>query len=174
SALDFCWHWLARLLVGYQTERRDAWLGWSGWGRRWLGRWIFGMRVNDAECVFRLARREIFRRIPIQSRTPLAHFEVLAKANHLGAWMAQVPVSWIPPKAAPPDRALRRQMHAELLRLFKRPDFSAVKLIEPIGLEGSAAFRGADRYRLPKDLGDFAQHYEACFEQAVRRRMAEV
>jgi len=130
SALDFCWHWLARLLFGYETERRDAWLGWSGWGRRWLARWIFGLRVNDAECVFRLARREVFRRIPIQSRSALAHFEVLAKANHLGAWIG--------PGARELDRAESRAAGCcsaaadarGVAAVVQEPDFSLLALRE--------------------------------------------
>lgn len=131
EAIDFGVHWLARIFLGYQTERRDSWLGWSGWGRRWLARWVFGLQVTDAECVFRLARREIFRRIPIHSLTRVAHLEILAKANHLGVWMAQVPLSWIPPKQMPAEPGAARQERAELMRLFKHPDFSPVALKEP-------------------------------------------
>jgi hypothetical protein len=132
AALDFLWHWLARIFIGYSTERRDAWLGWSGWGRRWLARWIFGLRVNDADCPFRLARRELFRRIPVQSRSSLCHFEVLAKANHLGAWMAQVPVTWVPSPRAASVAESARQQRTELRKLFTNPDFNIVPLKEPL------------------------------------------
>ena len=56
-----------RVLFGLSLPPRLCWLGVSGWGRRWLARWLFGVRVQDPECAFRLFRRSIFRRIPIQT-----------------------------------------------------------------------------------------------------------
>ncbi|MBI3410604.1 MAG: glycosyltransferase family 2 protein [Planctomycetes bacterium] len=123
-------HWLARILLGDFPPGRASWLGWTGWRRRFQARWIFGLRVQDPECPFRLFRREVFRRIPIQSRGSLVHIEILAKANHFGCMMAEAPVSWLPPKTAMPE-PVGLTPRSELSTLFHRPDFGPPRLEEP-------------------------------------------
>src|SRR5262249_42578980 len=70
-----------RVLFGISLEPLPCWLGEQGQKKRWLARWVFGVRVHDVECAFRLYRRQIFARIPIQSNGPFALVEILAKAN---------------------------------------------------------------------------------------------
>ncbi|HZZ81630.1 MAG TPA: hypothetical protein VFE62_24220, partial [Gemmataceae bacterium] len=43
----------ARVVLGVPLEPRVCWLGSHGWGRRWVARWIFGLRVHDPECALR-------------------------------------------------------------------------------------------------------------------------
>src|SRR5437667_47210 len=66
SLWDGCRRLLTRVLLGVTREPRDCWPGLAGWRRRWLARWVFGIRVQDPECPYRLYRREIFGRMPIQ------------------------------------------------------------------------------------------------------------
>jgi glycosyltransferase involved in cell wall biosynthesis len=119
---------VARILLGATRAPRDSWPGLSGWRRRWLARWIFGVRVQDPECPFRLYRREIFKRLPIQCRSSAAQIEVLAKANHLEFIMAEVPVSWVPPRNMPVD-PVDTGAGKELRQLFSAPDFGPAPLI---------------------------------------------
>ncbi len=112
---------LTRVLLGYADEPRVSWLGWRGLGRRCRIRHIFGVKLHDAECVFRLYRADVLRRFPIQSNGSFAHVEVLAKANHLGCWMAETPVPWTPPAQEEPDPLWAAD--AKLVR--RRPDFGA-------------------------------------------------
>jgi len=91
------WRIFVRVIFGISLEPLPCWLGDRGQGKRWLARWIFGVRVHDVDCAFRLARRSIFARLPIQSNGPFAQVEILAKANFLGCWMAEVPVRYQPP-----------------------------------------------------------------------------
>ena len=56
--LDMVLGLLSWVLVGYTMEPRVCWLGSEGWGRRWVARWIFGVRVVDPECPYRLARAQ--------------------------------------------------------------------------------------------------------------------
>lgn len=110
---------LTRFLLGYVDAPRAAWLGWAGLGRRiWL-RLIFGVKLHDALCVLRLYRTEVLRRFPIQSRGTFALVEVLAKANHLGCWMADAPAPWTPSAADEPDPYWKSDEET----LLKRPDF---------------------------------------------------
>jgi hypothetical protein len=132
----FWWRGLAavfrgfvRVLFGLSLPPRLCWLGASGRGRRWLARWLFGVRVHDPECAFRLFRRSVFRRIPIQIDGDFAQVEILAKANFLGHLMDEVPVSHRPPGAGggplagPPERLWR-----DVRRLFSAADFGPVAL----------------------------------------------
>ena len=112
----------SRLILGVPLPPRDCWLGVDGWGRRWLARWIFGVRVVDPECPFRLARREIFQRLPIQSGGPFVQVEMLAKANHLSCLIAEEPVTFTPP-ALPLSEAL--PFGPDAWRVFRDPDFGA-------------------------------------------------
>jgi dolichol-phosphate mannosyltransferase len=119
------WYLLVRLLFGAAPPARNSWLGWSGFGRRLLARWVFGVRVQDPECAFRLFRRSLFGRIPIQSDGPFVQVEILAKANFLGAFMTEEAVSYMPPDR--PGEAVdspgRERVRSAALRLFNEPDF---------------------------------------------------
>jgi hypothetical protein len=101
---------------------------------RWLLRMLFGLRVRDADCHYLLARRSIFRRIPIQSDGDFAHVEILAKANFLGCLMTDVPVSY----RAEGDVSAspwRRHVLGELRQVFSRPDFGPA-VLAPVDTAG--------------------------------------
>jgi hypothetical protein len=109
-----------RVVLGVPIEPRVCWLGSRGWGRRWVARWIFGLRVHDPECPFRVVRREVFGHLPIQSRGPFLQVEMLAKANHLSCILAQEPVTWTPPPEAESDAITFSE---DAWRIFRHPDF---------------------------------------------------
>jgi glycosyltransferase involved in cell wall biosynthesis len=114
------------LVVGYRVwQSRGHRLTWQEWASRWLVRLLFGVRMRDVGCLFVLARRAIFGRIPIQSNGPFAHIEVLAKANFLGCLLMEAPVNY-QPGASPPvagEPSSRRRTVTEAKRLFFHPDF---------------------------------------------------
>src|SRR5262245_53360666 len=120
-ALGFVWRGLFRVLFGMPLEPLPAWLGWRDHARNLFARIFFGLRLHDVQCDFRLFRRSIFRRIPIQSDGPFAHVEVLAKANFTTAVMSEVPVAYRP-GAAP------RSWWKEAWRVFAHPDFGPAVL----------------------------------------------
>jgi hypothetical protein len=115
---------LRRVLLGDFGEARGQWLGWSGLGRRLRYRRLLGLQVRDAECPLRLYRRGIFARIPIQSRGSFAHVEILAKANHLGCWISEAPVTWTPPEHA---AAADADFAADWKAVFRDPDFGPAR-----------------------------------------------
>lgn len=120
----------ARVIFGIPIDPLPCWLGDHGQAKRWLGRWVFGVRVADVECVLRLFRRSIFARIPIQSRGPMALLEVLAKANFLGCWMRETPVRYNPPlgSSLPVPPGEEDTYVAEARRLFSDPSFGPPSL----------------------------------------------
>jgi glycosyltransferase involved in cell wall biosynthesis len=116
---------VVRILFGIALEPLPSWLGDYGQRKRWLARWVFGVRIHDVECAFRLLRRSVLARLPLQSNGPFAQVEMLAKANFLGCWMAEVPVTYRPPL----DNVLSQPLSskhsylAEARRLFHEPAF---------------------------------------------------
>jgi glycosyltransferase involved in cell wall biosynthesis len=119
--LGFAWRGLFRVVFGLPLEPLPAWLGWRDYGRNLFARIVFALRLHDVQCDFRLFRRSVFRRIPIQSNGPFVHVEVLAKANFVTALMTDVPVSYRPMEA--PASWWKEAWH-----IFAHPDFGLAVL----------------------------------------------
>lgn len=119
-ALGWAWRAFCLVVLAYRPAPLPGWLGW----RRWLGwllaRAVFAIRHHDVACPFRLFRREVVARIPIQSDSAFAHVELLAKANFLTTWMSED----LPLAAAPPAyRGDWGAMWRDARRVFDKPDF---------------------------------------------------
>ena len=100
-----------RVVFSAAPSPLPGWLGGKGHAARLLARVLFGVRNRDVLCPYRLMRREIFARIPLQSDGPFVHVEVLAKANFLGCILAEdVPLGRRRP--AGPGGAARRARRA--------------------------------------------------------------
>ena len=86
---------------------------------------LFGLRVWDPDCAFKLFRRSILESIPIQSNGTFVHAELLAKANFLGCLMAEVPIGRLAGAfkgvAEPPPADGWRDARS----VFRRPEFAA-------------------------------------------------
>jgi hypothetical protein len=65
-----------------------------GWGT--LVRTVFGLRVRDIDCAFKLFRREVIDAIPIASVGAFVNTEILLRAQRAGFRIHQVPVSHRP------------------------------------------------------------------------------
>lgn len=123
------------LVCGYRLEQGNAQRPIRpSWWRRARYRLIFGVHVRDAECPFRLYRKDIFARIPIQSRGPFALVEVLAKANFLGCVIGEVPVSYRPQQGSEMDATLK-ETRKDARRVFRSPDFGPAVLPPPAASE---------------------------------------
>ena len=125
------------MLLSYSPRPLPGWLG----ARRRLGgllaRVLFGVRHHDPACPFRLLRRDILARIPLQSKGPFAHVELLAKANFLGHLMGEeIPIDVRPPAY----RGDAGSYLADGRRVFNNPDFGPAVL--PVGLSQRWTSRG--------------------------------
>ncbi len=127
-------------------------------GRRWqlselAYRWLYGVRLRDVNCAFKLARRRIFGRIPIQSHGPFVHCEILAKANFLGCMLTEVPVTYRP--ASDPEakkwQVPAKQTRAEMKRLFYHPDFGPPQLPAPPTLPDASPPQKATPETAPRE-----------------------
>jgi glycosyltransferase involved in cell wall biosynthesis len=120
---------LCRVVFSAAPPPLPGLLGWRGHAGQMVCRELFGLRTRDVVCPYRLLRRDILARIPIQSDGPFAHIELLAKANFLGCVMGEeVPLGDkdhpVPP--APRDGDPPRGFFADGRRVFDRPDFGPV------------------------------------------------
>ena len=123
---------VSRVVFSHASAPLPGWLGW----RRHVGslvvRWIFGVRYRDVASPFRLVRREIFARIPLQSDGPFVHVEIVAKANFLGHILGEeVPLQVPPEPRSPPVGGRAREILSEAVRLFRRADFGLPVLPQP-------------------------------------------
>jgi glycosyltransferase involved in cell wall biosynthesis len=125
----FLWRWMLRLLFGIVLLPLPGWLGGKSAAYGKLIRMLFGVRIGDIDSAFKLFRREVFDRLPIQSDGVFVHAEILAKANFAGCLMdevtLEVPATW----EADPQR------WAEMRQVFRSPDFGPVV---PAKAEGKA------------------------------------
>lgn len=87
----------ADIVTGYRANRRDPWMRkFFSWGFKTLIGLVFGVRVRDCDCAFKLYRRKVFNEIAIASEGFFVDAEVLAKANVLGYRIDEVPVTHHP------------------------------------------------------------------------------
>jgi glycosyltransferase involved in cell wall biosynthesis len=137
--LGWLYRAFVRVALAHPLEPLAGWLGWRGHLDRLAARLAFGLRVHDVGCPFRLYRRVVFERIPIQSQGDFALVEVLAKANFLGCMMTEVPVRHQPrpAKGAAEAAAVRKQIRSDFLRAFTHPDFGP-PVLPPEALTGGA------------------------------------
>ena len=134
---DAAYWLLARVVVGVSTEARPGWLGWRAWWNCLKLRFSFGLRLWDPTSAFKLWRRSVLDRIPIQSAGEFVHAELLAKANFLGCLMAEAPIGRLPGnfKGAPEPAVPGADYAVEARRIFRRPEFVSARA-EPAGRAG--------------------------------------
>jgi glycosyltransferase involved in cell wall biosynthesis len=115
---------LVRVVFGVHLEPRPGWRGWGEWWRGVLLRGAFGLRGHDVPCAFKLFRRSLFDRLPIQSDGDFVHAEILAKANFLGCWMSEVPIGRLGGAfRGLPEPPPGVSYAAEARRVFRNPTF---------------------------------------------------
>jgi glycosyltransferase involved in cell wall biosynthesis len=130
-----------RVLFGLELAARPGWQGWLSWWRGAADRCVYALRMHDVPSAFKLFRKAIFERIPIQSNGSFVHAEILAKANFLGCLMAEVPIGRLGGsfrgvfEPAPDARADRR-------RVFHRPLFTSSERSEVAIPDGAKENRG--------------------------------
>ena len=85
------------VVVGYRSPRRDP------WGRRAIAtlwgiavRALFGLRIRDIDCAFKVFRRPVLESMPIESIGAFVNTEILARAKRAGWRIHEVPVTHHP------------------------------------------------------------------------------
>lgn len=131
------WRIFMRIVLGMNLP---APTGWPGEIERRFAFWtrvFFGLRVEDVNSKFKLFRKSIFARIPIQSDGDFVHGEILSKANFLSIPVAEIPIAENPgPFPAHPEPPPRHSRGSEMRRVFFSPDFGP--LPKPAGVSPAA------------------------------------
>lgn len=104
------------LVCGYRLDRKDPFMRkLNGWMWTQLVNLLFGMRIRDIDCAFKLFRTEIFMGMKMSSTGALISAEILARATMRGFRIAEVGVHHYP-------RTAGKQTGAKLtviIRAFK-------------------------------------------------------
>jgi glycosyltransferase involved in cell wall biosynthesis len=78
---------------GWKLKRRDPLHRiWIGIAYQYFVKFMFGLKIRDVDCDFRLMRREIFDVIELESDTGTITFELVKKAQDAGYRFVEVPV----------------------------------------------------------------------------------
>jgi glycosyltransferase involved in cell wall biosynthesis len=110
-----------RVVLGYRRKRQDGWVRkLNAWGWNLLVSSLFGLRVRDVDCAFKLYDTELVRLCDIHSEGAMVNTEMLVKLSRLRIPFVQVPVHHYPRQhgsatGANPGVVLRAFL--ELLRL---------------------------------------------------------
>jgi glycosyltransferase involved in cell wall biosynthesis len=94
------------IVMGYRGKRRDPWhrlINAFGWNV--LIRLVFGVRVRDVDCAFKLFRRSVFDQVQIRSAGAMINAEILAQATRFGMKMREIKVNHYPRSYGKPSGA---------------------------------------------------------------------
>lgn len=112
-----------RVVVGYRAPRRDPLMRLlNAWGWNALNRLLFGLKIRDIDCAFKIFRREDVQRLDLQSKSAMISAETLIRLSREGIRIKEVPVSHLPRTAGAPTGAkmsvILRAL-SEMMRLYR-------------------------------------------------------
>lgn len=115
-----------RVALGLPLERREGWYGFGEHAKAWRAWVVFGVPLHDPHCGFKLVRKALLDRFPIQCDGDLFHIELVAKATFLTCMMDEVPLT---PKPDPVPKAVWAR--ADRRVLWGNPKFAHRKQEPP-------------------------------------------
>lgn len=110
--------------VGYRIKRADPLIrrvNAACWGR--LVRLLFGLKIRDIDCAFKLLPKSLIDQITLESQGALISTELLAKANNRGLRIVETGVHHYPRTAGEQTGANMKvilKAFRELFRLYRR------------------------------------------------------
>jgi glycosyltransferase involved in cell wall biosynthesis len=111
------------VVVGFRAPRKDPFMrlvNAKGWNI--LNRLLFGLKVRDIDCAFKIFRRDLVANLPIKSGGAMMSAEMLIRLERRGVNIKEVPVTHLPrtkgsPTGAKPSVIIRA--FQEMMRLFR-------------------------------------------------------
>ena len=91
-----------RVALGLSIEPLPGWLGFREHFGAWIAWLVFAVPLHDPFSEFKLVRKSVLERFPIQSDGDFAHVELVAKATFLTCMIDELPLT---PKPAAIPRA---------------------------------------------------------------------
>ncbi len=84
-------------VLGYRVNRQDTWVRkLNAWGWKMLVRIVFGLRVRDVDCAFKLYRATFFYEHRLETRGAMINTEILYKFTRAGYTYTQLGVRHLP------------------------------------------------------------------------------
>ena len=84
-------------VLGYRIKRQDTWMRKANaWGWKMLVRQVFGVRVRDVDCAFKIYKGSFFREYRLETRGAMINTEILYKLKRAGYTYTQVGVHHLP------------------------------------------------------------------------------
>ena len=88
-----------RVVLGYRKHRRDAFMRKvNAWGWNRLGRLLFGLRIHDVDCAFKLFDTNLVNVCDVHAEGAMVNTELLVKLKKLGVSHIETPVHHYPRK----------------------------------------------------------------------------
>lgn len=108
------------IAVGYRANRADPLMRKvNAWGWRQLIRLLFGVKVRDIDCAFKLLPKSFMDSIELHSEGAMISAELLAKARYRGLRVAETPVTHFPRTAGNPTGANVKVIVKAFRELFR-------------------------------------------------------
>ena len=108
------------VVIGYRIKRRDPFLRLvNAWGWNRLNRALFGLRVRDIDCAFKLFKRTVFDDMVVTSRGAMVSAEMLVRIFRQGFRVAEVGVTHYPRTTGSPTGAKPRVIARAFLELLR-------------------------------------------------------
>jgi len=85
------------VVLGYRAPRKDPFIrlvNAKGWNA--LNRFVFGLKVKDIDCAFKLFDRRLVASLPVKSRGAMMTAETLIRLQKQGVAFKEVPVTHLP------------------------------------------------------------------------------
>jgi glycosyltransferase involved in cell wall biosynthesis len=81
------------IVNGYKIKRRDPLHRiWIGLAYQYFVKMVFGLKIRDVDCDFRLMRRSVFEAVRLESTSGTITFEMVKKFQDAGLKFAEAPV----------------------------------------------------------------------------------
>jgi glycosyltransferase involved in cell wall biosynthesis len=88
------------MVLGYRADRQGQWLYEAkSFLGNWLARTLFGVRVRDINCAYKLFHRHFLERLPLTSERAMINMELLALAAQAGWTFHEIAVVHYPRKS---------------------------------------------------------------------------
>ena len=85
------------VISGYRIERRESWVrSFNAWAWSKLVGAVFGLRIRDVDCAYKLYPRRFLDMVDLRSTGALIDVEMLARARRLGFTIGQIGVRHLP------------------------------------------------------------------------------
>jgi glycosyltransferase involved in cell wall biosynthesis len=82
-----------RVALGIAPPPLDGWLGFQEHFRSWVLWLVMGVPLVDVRAAFKVFRRSVFDRFPLQSDSDFVHAEIFAKLTFLSVLVAEEPLT---------------------------------------------------------------------------------